>query len=285
MEKTNFESVSSLVLVDILAALPMEHVVRMARLGHERLRLTCSLKWVADRMTDVNFETIVDVRRPVCRTVVEKLRRACSLKWLIDQRKTNVNFGIGNDVVTLFCAESTMKRLKGIIAVTNFYFNDTNCDNTCVELVKQIPGNLLLCMRMCPKYFDWKELKRHAKFLTDMASLTNLTYVIAIEEDIFDPSIIDRSPKVLFEYKICNDERLQYVFYRPTLLNGRHIVDVLRVVCGPRDIDEEELEHIKKKATENVDAYTVGPEGFGGLLSTWWTGPVVTLTHINPTRF
>ena len=59
MLETKFCELSSLVLVDILAALPMEHVVRMARLGHERLRHTCSLKWVKDRMTDVTFEEVL----------------------------------------------------------------------------------------------------------------------------------------------------------------------------------------------------------------------------------
>ena len=57
--KTKFTELSSLVLVDTLAALPMAHVMRMARLGHDRLRHTCSLKWVTDRMTDVTFGEIV----------------------------------------------------------------------------------------------------------------------------------------------------------------------------------------------------------------------------------
>ena len=63
MEEKKFEKLSSLVLVDVLAALPMEHVVRMARLGHERLRQTCSLKWVTDRMTDVSFGIVLKAYR------------------------------------------------------------------------------------------------------------------------------------------------------------------------------------------------------------------------------
>ena len=58
-----FEWLSSLVLVDVLAALPMEHVVRMARLGHERLLHTASLKWVTNRMTDVSFGIILKTCR------------------------------------------------------------------------------------------------------------------------------------------------------------------------------------------------------------------------------
>ena len=59
MLDTKFCELSSLVLVDILAALPMERVVKIASLGHERLRQTCSLKWVKDRMTDVSFEEVL----------------------------------------------------------------------------------------------------------------------------------------------------------------------------------------------------------------------------------
>ena len=55
--ETNFETLSQLVLVDVIASLPLEHVVRMACLGHDRLRQTSSLKWVADRMSEVNFIT------------------------------------------------------------------------------------------------------------------------------------------------------------------------------------------------------------------------------------
>ena len=59
--KAGFEALSQLALLDILAALPMEHVASMTRLGHERLRQTFSLKWVADRMSDVTSEVAVYV--------------------------------------------------------------------------------------------------------------------------------------------------------------------------------------------------------------------------------
>ena len=57
--KTQFSELSTQVLTDTLAALPMEHVVRMAHLSHEKVRQTCSLKWVTDRMTDVILGAVV----------------------------------------------------------------------------------------------------------------------------------------------------------------------------------------------------------------------------------
>ena len=63
MSQTKFSHLSQLVLMDVLAALATDHVVRMALLGHDRQRQTCSLKWVTDRMTDVNFNTLVLAHR------------------------------------------------------------------------------------------------------------------------------------------------------------------------------------------------------------------------------
>ena len=87
--KTKFGELSSLVLVDTLAALPLEHVVRLARLGNERLRQTCSLKWVTDRMTDVTFGALVRAHEA------------------------------GGEVAAKFCTNSIMKKFKGKVTVLN----------------------------------------------------------------------------------------------------------------------------------------------------------------------
>ena len=59
MTISTFDGLSSLVLVDVAAAVPMEHVLRMARLGNSKFRQTCRLKWVTGRMTNVTFECLV----------------------------------------------------------------------------------------------------------------------------------------------------------------------------------------------------------------------------------
>ena len=74
--------------MDTLAAHPMEHVVRIARLGHERLRQTCSSKWVTDRMTEVTFGAIFRAHQA------------------------------GGDVTEKFCTYSIKKRLNGKVVIS-----------------------------------------------------------------------------------------------------------------------------------------------------------------------
>ena len=108
--KTQFSELSSLVLVDILAALPMEDVVRMARLCHERLRQTFSLKWVTDRMTDVTLRAVV---------------RA---------------FQAGVDTAKTFCTDSIKKRLNGKVVITSTDAEQPSFMNACVEIASKLPG-------------------------------------------------------------------------------------------------------------------------------------------------
>ena len=50
----------------------------------------------------------------------------------------------------------------------------------------------------------------------------------------------------------CTDERCRTVIYRPALLKGWHIVDVLRAICGPADVSEAELNRVRWEATEGA---------------------------------
>ena len=45
------------------------------------------------------------------------------------------------------------------------------------------------------------------------------------------------------------DENLHGVSYRPALLNSRHVVDVVRAVCGPADVSEAELDRVRRETT------------------------------------
>ena len=73
MAQTTFNTLSHLVLVDIMASLPLEQVIRVFSFGNRELRRVCSLKWVLRRMTDVNFSTVT-------RYVHINKRRGYSLK-------------------------------------------------------------------------------------------------------------------------------------------------------------------------------------------------------------
>ena len=70
--------------------------MRMARLDHERLRHTCSLKWVKDRKTDVNYEEVI---------------RTCQLR---------------DDMAAIFRESSIVKRLNGEVKIQRTDFDDTN---------------------------------------------------------------------------------------------------------------------------------------------------------------
>ena len=103
-----FCDLSTLVLVDILAALPMEHVVRLARLGHENLRQGCFLKWVTDRMTEITFKTVIRAHQT------------------------------GDGVAAKLCADSVIKRLKGKLVISRCDFGRVGYMDTCLSLLKGV---------------------------------------------------------------------------------------------------------------------------------------------------
>ena len=77
---------------------------------------------------------------------------------------------------------------------------------------------------------------------------------------------------MVFYFAHNPDYHLNYVFYRPELLNGRHIVDVARTVCGPTVVSEAELDRARREATERareIDHQT-------GEWYTAWYGVAVT---------
>ena len=57
--KMNFNRLTELVILEVLAALPMEQVLRMMLIGCPRLGLLSARKWVTDRMSDVRFDIAV----------------------------------------------------------------------------------------------------------------------------------------------------------------------------------------------------------------------------------
>ena len=57
-------------------------------------------------------------------------------------------------------------------------------------------------------------------------------------------------PEMVFNHRYHTDVCLHVVIYRPAFLNGRHIVDVLRAVCGPADVREAELDRVSREATK-----------------------------------
>ena len=242
MASTQFESLRQLVFVDILAALPLGQVLRIARLGHERLRKTGNLKWVTDRMREVDFGAV---------------RRA----W-------NVN---GN-IATTFCAESVTKRLKGRVDFGHLSFVNYQKPQTWLLTAKKVPGTLHLVVKndSTVQISEWRRKHQTKAF----HKLPELTYVSGIHTKVWDMvEMIGRSPKIVFEYNLIRSKH-HSVHYRPALLNGRHVVDVLRAVCGPADVSEAELDRAKRSETERMRTWRRG-ENWSGVWSICWLGAAI----------
>ena len=245
-KNTKFCELSSLVLVDILAALSMEHALRMARLGHERLRHICSLKWVKDRMTDVNFEEVFRVHK------------------------------LKGDTAATFCASSVMKRLNGELKISRIKFDNTGHIDDYVEMAEKVTGRLHLCSEGVV-LGSVEACNERTRFTSALGALPNLIYAShTVERGTFALFVIMKCPGLVFDYCYRVDERSHAVLYRPALLNGRHVVDVLRTVCGPADISEAELDRVRRKATEGAKNQAWLGEGLEGVWATSWLGDVIT---------
>ena len=102
------------------------------------------------------------------------------------------------------------------------------------------------------------------------------TYSSVTSGEEFDYALIDESQTLVFDYEYTLYNELHYVLYRPALLNGRHIIDVLRAVCGPADVDEAELDRIRREATERATDESGWGEGWEGVWKTCWRGAAIT---------
>ena len=236
-----FDKLSSLVLVDVLAALPMEHMLRMARLGHERLRHTASLKWVTDRMTDVAFGVVL---------------------------KTY-------PVAAVFCTVSVLKKLQGRVVMPFSCENSTRTFD-CLELVKKVPGRLQAFVELYCTNTDLSYECEHQTTVAALHELSKRAYLTISIKKGFSVRDIPRQITVLvfnYQYFPTPIRPFNLVLYRPARLHGRHVVDVLRAVCGSADVSEAELDRVRREATERANKVEV----LDGVWLTHWSGAKVTI--------
>ena len=159
---------------------------------------------------------------------------------------------MGGDAAKTFCTDSVMKRLKGKLSVEELYIKKTKFIKTYVDLAKQVPGRLFFSL----KENDTCTLDVYEQlvlFLDAINKVANVTYASQVaKQPYFNNYRIWKSPDMLFEYYYSSHYKRSLIYYRPALLNGRHVVDVLRAVCGPADVSEAELDRVKKEATERA---------------------------------
>ena len=258
---TRFERLSLLALVDFVAALPLNQVVRLSGLGHERLRRTCSLKWVLDRMTDVTF--------------VEALR-ACRV-W--------------SDCREIKCIKSLAMRLRGKVVISKILLENHIYHSAFKKLVKQMRGKLRFHLEIPPprnheEYIQFKKFRSEAAYTSRRLLIALRTFRRPkIPFTYFSQNsilwtvapVIGKNRETVFAYCYENNEHI--VHYRPALLNGRHVLDVVRTVCGPADVSEAELDHARKEATEEARisdyANRVRCENSCQIWFTVWQGPAI----------
>ena len=223
MNRVSMQQLSDLVLVEILAALPMSAAVRLAQLGHQRLQAMSCRPWVLRRMADVNFSTAV---------------RA---------------YQVGRLVRESFCSETVLRRLYGRIDGLPYQWEYRFPVEAFTHVMRNIPGHLS-CTQVSRKFVQNLRGLTQDK-LSKIRYVTCLDSLYADDELIHFPSLIigsttdSRSIGPLF-YDFWN------LHYRPALLNGRHVVDVWRTVCGPLDFSEAPLDRVRRTATENASDVT-----------------------------
>ena len=198
---------------------------------------------------------------------------------------TDVNFGeivkaqkSGSDHAAAFCTRSNLNRLKGKIVIPYFCFENGSYMKACEKVVMQVEGELHLCLN------EKHEQQDGTHFLETIFNLSNLKYAsYTIKEDYYRVYGNYTHDKMVFGYAYNRNEIFQSseigshsVWYRPALLNDRHIVDVLRAVCGPADVSDAELDRVRRQATNVAENWEWKDKEWKSVWLTWWVGAPIT---------
>ena len=151
------------------------------------------------------------------------------------------------DVAKHFFSNSILKKSRGKLVITKNDLGNPKYMNACVETTKKMTGGLHLHINgNLSNVYECDQLVKFA------AALDRLSYVSnTIESNVYEPLMVLEMLKIseiTFYYIYESDGHKNLVYYRPALLNGRHVVDILRVVCGPADVSEAELDRVRREA-------------------------------------
>lgn len=226
MSSPKFNHLTDLVLTDILAALPMPQVMRVTRVGSPRLRRICSRRWVTARMTDVTFRAAA---------------AACVA---------------GSDEEEVFCERSVLKRLYGKVLVkVADDFDDPAYVRACVALANKVPGKLNVCViwpENIGRFFETQMFLLkcfHYSFMNNLSG--DVRYIMSIGTSLhFD--VWPAFPNLVCEYGYERYDHQHNALYKPEKLNERNVIDVLRAVYGPADVDQRKLGLARRKAASPI---------------------------------
>jgi len=224
MSKTGWAELSSLVLCDVLAGLPQRQLVRLQRLGQPRLAGLCSLAWVARRMTEVDFSAAVDA------------------------------YLHGDDFHAL-CGENVLKRLNGTVEIVDSRLESSRYTDAYATLINKMPGKLHLHLN-CVELTRRQQSLLYALF--DRIKKEEVVYVTVCSWGLLDLSPV-HFPNMILIYFCVHLVDLYFLQCSPQFLNGRCVVDVLRVVMPPSDVANDVLELFRHAAGMRTQSYPDRP--------------------------
>ena len=233
MKRVSLEQLSDLVLLDIMAALPMCAAVHFAQLGHQRLQAMSCRPWVFKRMADVSFPSAVKayqaggrVREAFCSEVVLK-----RLYGRIDE--------------PLYQKEDQFRRFYGRIYKPSYQMQDHFPRQDILAVLSKVPGCIL-----------WN-LKGYEiiRFLEEVSPAISCKIKYISNRSLRPDFVsIEDFPNIIVCSSFRNERKSRVaVYYRPALLNGRHVVDVLKAVRKPLVVSEAELDRVRREATGNAE--------------------------------
>ena len=150
--------------------------------------------------------------------------------------------------MSAFCTDSILKRLHGRVSINVGTFETFDYWDDCVDLVKKVPGNVLLCLKRKVKDGTFlKEPSNNSPTLLESFHTNNIKYV---ETD--DVYLINEMQKLLnfifiYGFDPCCDHPHR-VHYRPSRLNQRNVLDVVGAICR-KTLYDTSLDYAEKKAT------------------------------------
>ena len=234
MKRVSLEQLSDLVLVDIMAALPMWAAVRLAQLGHQRLQSMSCRPWVLRRMTDVNFPTVLKA------------------------------YMAGGCIREIFCTNAVLRQLYGRIGDLPRRLARAFKRNGMVDLVGKIPGYLHVSNLDRSFWYSLKKSPLHIRCRIKYVTGFNCEDGSMIH---FPNLVLVLFPSIRWNY---NSVFRSICHYRPALLNGRHIIEVAKIVWELGD--QAHMDRAKMEATQQVlDKALLSGQKFAGVWATRWS--------------
>jgi len=246
---------STLVLCDVLAGMPMRQLVRLQRLGQPRLAALCSLAWVTQRMTHVHSNTVLEAY-------------------------------LHREELYAFCGSGVLKRLHGKVIIDGSKMEYPEYVEAYAAMVNRVPGKLHL-------HFNFIELTQRRSLLLDSLldciRNANVIYVTSCK-CIYGKSFSEVFPNLIFIYTCLHLEDKCFIWSSTPSMNGRFAVDVLRAVLPPADVDAEILamfRHFACSQTEKSEIFSYHPYHLRYFIRdsytifSWNKVPLVDMTKLN----